>query len=98
MRSSGGYLLAKCVNPSCSKRFKHVNEGKLLRVDRATVLPSAARRQSASDRRPEFYWLCGMCSGKLNLAFDRISGIVLIPLVNSSVRHLTPSPRGEEQT
>jgi hypothetical protein len=84
-------LLAKCANPTCSRRFKRLREGKPLRVEKTASRKSPERAQSASDRKPEYYWLCGMCSGKLNLAFDRASGIVLIPLANSIVSR-PPSP------
>jgi len=85
-------LLTKCANPSCSSRFKRLREGRLLRVEKADSRPSPERGRSASDRKPEYYWLCGVCSGKLNLAFDRGAGIVLIPIANSIVSRPPATP------
>ena len=41
-------MLAKCVNPSCDNRFKHLREGRLLRVERRT---SPSRRKFLSEPR-----------------------------------------------
>lgn len=87
-------MLAKCVNPSCSSSFKHLREGRLLRVEKTTAIerqPPEGRKPAASARSTEFYWLCGLCSPTFNLAFDRGSGIVLIPLARP-VAYSPPSP------
>lgn len=76
-------MLAKCVNPSCSNRFKHLREGRLLRVEKiATADGLGMRKSSTLGRAAEYYWLCGPCSGVMNLAFDGASGIILIPLAS----------------
>jgi hypothetical protein len=90
----GGFMLAKCVNPSCSISFRHLREGRLLRVEKNTPTehgPAERRKPPASARSTEYYWLCGQCSPTFNLAFDRGSGIVLIPLA-TTVASSPPSP------
>lgn len=82
-------MLAKCVNPSCDNRFKHLREGRLLRVERRT---SPSRRKSSASRETEYYWLCGPCSASLNLAFDGEAGIVLIPMASPQLVASSPVP------
>jgi hypothetical protein len=50
-------MLAKCANPSCPTRFHRFNEGKLFRL-------------STSDRKEEYFWLCGKCSATNTLVVD----------------------------
>ena len=98
--AGGGTLLAKCVNPSCSIRFRHLREGRLLRVEKNPAIGVTDERPSAEGRKPpvsarssEFFWLCGPCSRTWNLAFDRGSGIVLVPLTDTEAVS-PPSPIG----
>ncbi len=78
-------MLSKCVNPSCSTSFKHLREGRLLRVDKPKAEEPPAtgkplRKNPKSARSSEYYWLCGSCSQRWNLVFDHGAGIVLIPM------------------
>ena len=82
-------MLAKCVNPSCNHRFKHLREGRLLRVERRS---SPSQRKSSVSRGTEYYWLCGPCSSSLNLAFDREAGLVLIPVAGAPLVASSPTP------
>ncbi len=84
-------MLAKCVNPSCTNSFKHLREGRLLRVEKSSSerLPLEGRKHSGSVRSNEYFWLCGPCSLSFNLAFDK-SGILLIPLTNAPADQSSP--------
>lgn len=98
-------MLKKCANPSCSNTFKHLREGKLLRVNellrvKATVSPGHKKRKApAFARSAEYYWLCGLCSSILNLALDQNSGILLIPVQGVTVsRQPSTRPPAREAT
>ena len=91
-------MLTKCVNPACSNLFRDMRQGRLLRVEKSTASgsgSSSSRKKNGASRK-EFYWLCGACSSAWNLAFDRMSGIVLIPVHppgNSNEKHIAaPEP------
>ena len=76
-------MLTKCVNPACSNRFRDMRQGRLLKVEKSASPrsePSLSRKKTGASRSTEFFWLCGACSSAWNLAFDRMSGIVLIPV------------------
>ena len=92
-------MLTKCVNPACFNRFRDMRQGRLLRVEKSTAPrsePSLSRKKAGASRSTEFYWLCGACSSTWNLALERLSGIVLIPVHppgNSNEKHIAaPEP------
>ena len=73
-------MVSKCANPDCSVPFRYFHQGKLFRVETSTGLER--RRAMGQDdeprkpiRRLEFFWLCGDCSSRMTLVFDRQSGI-----------------------
>src|SRR5713226_664661 len=83
-------MLAKCANPSCSILFKQLREGRLIRVDKSATVerhPGEGCKSPGSARFTEYYWLCRPCSGTFNIAFDKGSGMVLIPLADAAVSH-----------
>jgi len=51
-------MLTKCTNPSCFASFRHLQDGRLFRLE--TVRSSKA--QGA-----EYFWLCGDCSAGMTL-------------------------------
>ena len=74
-------MLSKCANPLCSMPFQYLRDGKVFQVelDESGQLCSAG----ASPRKPsrtERFWLCGPCSVRFTLAFDRGKGIEVRPL------------------
>lgn len=74
-------MLSKCANPLCEAPFRHLREGKLIRVEHQG---QAIRKRPASVRtqRPvEYYWLCGGCSPNVTLVFDKQQGLVIVPLL-----------------
>jgi hypothetical protein len=56
-------MLAKCTNPSCSAAFRHLDEGKLFRLETDSPLGSPVAKAA------EYFWLCGRCSAGLTLNF-----------------------------
>ena len=92
-------MLTKCVNPACSSRFRDMRQGRLLRVEKSVAPrsePSLSRKKAGASRSTEFYWLCATCSSAWNLAFDQMSGIVLIPVntqMNSKEKRLAAPER-----
>ena|SRR5882672_1766421 len=78
-------MLHKCVNPTCSRPFRRLEEGKLFQVETEDCVPSAlprsrSLRASRPFRRVERYWLCDACASSLTLTFERGHGVVLVPL------------------
>ena len=74
-------MLSKCANPLCSMPFQYLRDGKVFQVelDESGQLfsASAALRKPA---RTERFWLCGPCSSRFTLSFDRGKGIDVRPL------------------
>jgi len=93
-------MLAKCVNPACANRFRHMREGRLLRVEKSRAFGGASsspgRKKPAENRSTEFYWLCDPCSSAWNLAFDAGSGVILIPRHAAEKRPSSSHPAAQE--
>jgi hypothetical protein len=53
-------MLAKCANPSCSRSFRNLQEGRLFRLE-ADPDPSANSYANDSTK-VEYFWLCSRCS------------------------------------
>src|SRR5205823_4276061 len=74
-------MLSKCANPLCSMPFQYLRDGKVFQIelDESGLLypPGPSTRKSA---RTERFWLCGPCSVRFTLAFDRGKGIEVRPL------------------
>jgi hypothetical protein len=78
-------MLAKCANPNCSAPFRYLREGKLFQVERDegnTPILRGPRARPRADRRVEYFWLCGMCAARVTLAFDRVRGMITVPLAS----------------
>jgi hypothetical protein len=56
-------MLAKCANPSCSRPFRYLHEGKLHRMELASD-------NSESGPKSEWFWLCSHCSSRMTLRVD----------------------------
>jgi hypothetical protein len=81
-------MLAKCANPDCSAPFRYLREGKLFQVERDGAnepVFKGPRPRPRPDRRVEYFWLCGICSVRVTLAFDRVRGMITVPLVTQPV-------------
>jgi hypothetical protein len=71
-------MLAKCANPSCSTELVYLREGKIFMVE----APAQAQKSELSPKpanRVEHFWLCGPCAAQLTLAYDRRSGVQVVP-------------------
>ena len=79
-------MLHKCANPTCSKRFLRLSQGKLFRIeidDWHASSPNQALtgRRPKLSRRVEHYWLCEECSHLLTLTFEKGIGVITVPLL-----------------
>jgi|SRR5580692_8814700 hypothetical protein len=73
-------MVAKCNNLSCPARFRHLQEGKLFRLESDPLL------KPTTVKVKEYFWLCRDCSSimTLRLGADGEVSPVLLPEV---VRH-----------
>jgi hypothetical protein len=79
-------MVSKCANPSCSKPFRYLHEGKLFRVEKPYNHlpddggPMTADLTSAKPvRSVEFFWLCEKCAAVMTLSFQQEAGIRMVP-------------------
>jgi len=77
-------MLSKCANPECSALFLYFRRGRLFRLE--TQGREDRRRHLGNEagvaqplRRIEFYWLCEDCAEKMTIAFDKVSGVSVLP-------------------
>jgi len=54
-------MLAKCANPTCSASFRHLQDGRLFRLETDQTL------RSPKAKGAEYFWLCGDCSAGMTL-------------------------------
>jgi hypothetical protein len=54
-------MLAKCANPSCSKPFRYLHEGKLFRLE------AGQPKGRSWNQRSEWFWLCDECAINVTL-------------------------------
>lgn len=75
-------MLSKCANPSCSTPLVYLREGKIFAMEFASGRPpveDADQSGQPSPVRVEHFWLCGPCSAKLTLVYDREQGVLVRP-------------------
>ena len=51
-------MLSKCANPACLARFHYLHEGRIFKIETATV---ASDIKSSPTRKIEYFWLCERC-------------------------------------
>jgi hypothetical protein len=73
-------MLEKCVNSSCSARFRYLDEGRLFRVEYNPGLQSFVRL------KPQYFWLCSSCSETMSLRLDRETTVRTVVKLDDS-RH-----------
>jgi hypothetical protein len=66
-------MLAKCANPSCSKPFRYLHEGKLYRLEAGQPNGRGLSQHS------EWFWLCDQCAARVTLRVER-GEVVAMPL------------------
>ena len=68
-------MLAKCANPNCMNRFRHLREGKLFSFQGLPMSNQLSRNFEAR----EHWWLCAQCAVTFTIHFDRETGIHVVP-------------------
>jgi hypothetical protein len=64
-------MLSKCANPACLARFHYLHEGRIFKIETATVL-SVGR--NSPNHRIEHFWLCERCAQTLRVVLE--NGVV----------------------
>lgn len=75
-------MLSKCANPSCSTPLVYLREGKIFTMEYASgpqAVKNADQTRQAPPARVEHFWLCGPCSARLTLVYDRQQGVLVRP-------------------
>lgn len=75
-------MLSKCANPSCSTPLVYLREGKIFTMEYASgrqPTKNVDHTGRASPARVEHFWLCGPCSARLTLVYDRKQGVLVRP-------------------
>jgi hypothetical protein len=74
-------MLHKCVNPSCSTRFRRLSQGKLFEVEIDAAAGQSVRASAGHTlRRREYYWLCDQCASVLTLTCIEGGVAATVPL------------------
>lgn len=68
-------MLAKCVNPACSKPLHYLRDGTIFHIDRATPVAETAKQS----HNVEHFWLCGDCCQQMTVLFDPRAGVQVVP-------------------
>jgi len=88
-------MVSKCANPQCSTPFRYFRDGKLFQVDavdnREISPPGPQIIPRKQAHHVEHYWLCGICSATMTLAYDPAKGVVTVPAQNFYVRKAAAS-------
>ncbi len=69
-------MLDKCVNPSCSTRFRYFRDGQLFHVERDD---GAADESGRPSHHVEHFWLCGACSQHMQVRYSKEQGLRIVP-------------------
>ena len=62
-------------NPSCSASFRHLQDGKLFRIETDPVL------RTRNPKRLEYFWLCDRCSSTMTLRLEDNETVVAVPIL-----------------
>jgi hypothetical protein len=81
-------MLSKCANPSCSTPLIYLREGKIFMLEAAHRSPVKVTegKPPSNVRQIEHFWLCGACSARMTLVYDKVHGL-----------QVRPKPRGFAQ-
>jgi hypothetical protein len=71
-------MLSKCANPSCSKAFQYLRDGRLFQMETGLGGPASVEKKRA--HKIEYFWLCSTCCGDLTLTYLPGKGVVTVPL------------------
>ena len=74
-------MVAKCINPYCSRPFRYLGHGKLFVTE---YPPTLASGLSLHARTREHFWLCEECCQTMTVAIRRENGYIAVRIVNLS--------------
>ena len=74
-------MVSKCSNPSCTRPFRYLADGKLFHID-ISQHPELRRKRPDPKRSEdiEHFWLCGQCSQLFTVDLVPGEGVVAVPL------------------
>jgi hypothetical protein len=81
-------VLSKCLNPACSAKFRYLHEGRIFKLEIASVVP----KKGSPRGRIEHFWLCPRCAQELGVVLD--NGSVTIRPLPQSKRERMPEGHG----
>ena len=65
-------MLSSCANPSCSRQFRYLHEGKLflltLKLDETITSAEGKPAQQATE--VQYAWLCDQCTQRFEVVLD----------------------------
>ncbi len=68
-------MLAKCVNPACSKPLRYLRDGRIFHIDRGVPFAEDGKLS----HNVEHFWLCGECCETMTVLFDPKYGVQVVP-------------------
>ncbi len=68
-------MLAKCVNPACSKPLHYLRDGRIFHIERNPPLAESGKQS----HNVEHFWLCGDCCQSMTVLFDPQRGVQVVP-------------------
>jgi hypothetical protein len=72
--------MQQCANPNCAIPLRLLREGRLFQFEIRSQTANSSRPKLGRSRATSVFWLCGQCSSKLTLVFDRLKGVITQPL------------------
>src|SRR5690242_8085582 len=72
-------MVAKCANPSCSRAFHYMSEGRLFRLEADPALSLSDNPSFDDSRIVEYFWLCEACSASMTLRLNEEGKVVTEP-------------------
>ena len=72
-------MVAKCANPSCSRTFHYLAEGRLFRLEADPALSLSDNPTFEDSKIVEYFWLCEACSTSMTLRLDEKGKVVAVP-------------------
>ncbi len=70
-------MLSTCANPTCRAPFQYLREGRLFKFELASGPELVGSRKFP--RKIEHFWLCGQCAGKMTLALQDQTHVIVVP-------------------
>ena len=68
-------MLAKCVNPACSKPLHYLRDGRIFHIERGAPFGETGKRS----HNVEHFWLCGDCCQTMTVFFDPQERVRVVP-------------------